>query len=137
MPITESDFEKLAECLAEFAVTGDNAENLQQVKAAFITPEVERYLLHGLLGAGAGVGLGALQPEKKKRNILYYGALGGLGGLGLAKLTDSGAPPAPNHKHPDLSTLQKMRLKSILTAKMEDKDKYQKLLSMAPAVDKK
>lgn len=135
MPIDNNTFEKLAADLAQLAVTGESPETVQEIKKAFITPEVERYLLHGLLGAGAGVGLGALQPEKRKRNILYYGALGGLGGLGLSKLTQGGGS-APAPASPTLSTLQKMRLKGIVRAKMEDSDKYDKLLGMAKAVNK-
>lgn len=134
MTMQIQDLEKIAADLAQFAVTGDNPEAVQSVKQAFVTPEVERYLLHGLLGTGVGVGLGALQPEKRKRNILYYGALGGLGGLGLAKLT--GGPSAtPTPAAPNLSTLQKMRLKGVLGAKMKDEDKYNKLLGMAKAVN--
>jgi hypothetical protein len=135
---TPDDFEKIAVCLADLAVgqTPEAAAPVASfVKSAFqITPEVERYLLNGLLGAGVGVGLGSLQPEKKTRNILYYGALGGLGGLGLSKLTEKNVPAPAPVASPELSRGRQQQLTKILQAKVTDQDKYRQLLGMADAV---
>lgn len=134
----EHTLEKIAGALADFAVLRTNEAATparEAIKTALqITPEVERYLLNGLLGAGAGVGLGALQPEKKTRNILYYGALGGLGGLGLSKLTEKNLPAATPPAAPNLSRSQQRQLAQILQAKVTDQDKYKNLLGMANAV---
>lgn len=132
----ETNFEKIAAAFAELAVTRTSPAAVRQVikEALHVTPEIERYLLNGLLGAGVGVGLGALQPEKKTRNILYYGALGGLGGLGLSKLTEKNSPPAAAPAAPNLSRSQQRQLASILQAKVTDQDKYKNLLGMANAV---
>jgi hypothetical protein len=131
-------FEKMAAAFADLAVTR-SAEAAAPVRelikeAIKITPEMERYILNGLAGAGVGVGLGALQPEKKTRNILYYGALGGLGGLGLSKLTEKNMPAAPQPAVAALSRSQQRQLASILKSTAGDQDKYKQLSGMANAV---
>lgn len=92
-----TEFEKYAQELALAATTG-NKEPLVSVAQPFTKaantdlaallkdPTVQRYLLGGLGGAGLGALVGAMQPQKKKRNALMYGLMGGAGGLGLAHL---------------------------------------------------
>lgn len=90
------DAEKLAAHFAAAAVATTKAqasEALGLVKAAsgvgdFMASPSANYLLGGLGGVGAGALMGALQPEaeKRKRNMLYYGGMGGLAGLGAAHL---------------------------------------------------
>lgn len=97
--MNSADFEKLAGQLAEIATAAD----FKKTAAAggisdFLNSDAGRYLIGGGGGAAAGAILGAAQPdkEKRKRNMLYYGALGGLGGLGVAHLTNSlASPPTP------------------------------------------
>lgn len=74
-----TDFEKISSQLADVATKKAGI-------GEFLNSDAGRYLIGGGLGAGAGAILGAAQPDraKKKRNMLYYGALGGVGGLGLA-----------------------------------------------------
>lgn len=131
-------FEKIAAAFADLAVTRSPQAAVpvrEAIKEAMkITPEMERYILNGLMGAGVGVGLGALQPEKKTRNILYYGALGGLGGLGLSKLTEKNMPAAPQPAAAALSRSQQRQLARILNSTAGDQDKYQQLSGMANAV---
>jgi hypothetical protein len=94
--MTNNDFEKLAGQLARSAVTGETLpENLVQIKTALVGGDAGRYLLGGLGGAGIGALIGATQGRNKKRNALYYGTLGGLGGLGLAHFMNGTKAPAP------------------------------------------
>ena len=92
--MNSADFEKLAGRLAEIATSADFEKTAGGI-SDFLGSDAGRYLIGGLGGAGAGAILGATQPdkEKRKRNMLYYGALGGLGGLGVAHLTNSLASP--------------------------------------------
>jgi len=109
-----NSFEKYAHDLALAAITGKR-ESLVSVVQPFMKsaafdlaaslrdPTVQRYLLGGLGGAGAGALIGAMQPDGKKRKSLSYGLLGGLGGLSLAHLlapslnsgTSGNSKPAP------------------------------------------
>jgi hypothetical protein len=94
--MNNNDFEKLAGQLARSAVTGETLpSNLMQIKTAFVGGDAGRYLLGGLGGAGIGALIGATQGRNKKRNALYYGTLGGLGGLGLAHFMNGGNSAAP------------------------------------------
>lgn len=57
------------------------------------------YLQNAAMGAGAGGLIGALQGKKKRRAVLDYALMGGLGGLGATAaknmlLTKSAPPPA-------------------------------------------
>jgi hypothetical protein len=54
------------------------------------------YVRNALLGAGAGGIVGLMQPKRKLRDLLTYGALGATAGTGLAGLQGliSGAAPA-------------------------------------------
>lgn len=83
--MNNADFEKIAGQLAEIATTAGTEKTANRV-VDFLNSDSGRYLLGGLGGAGAGAILGATQPDKAKRNrnMLYYGTLGGLGGVGLA-----------------------------------------------------
>jgi hypothetical protein len=93
--MNSADFEKLAGQLAEIATSADFEKTAAGGVSDFLRSDAGRYLIGGLGGAGAGAILGAAQPdkEKRKRNMLYYGTLGGLGGLGVAHLTNSLAAP--------------------------------------------
>jgi hypothetical protein len=98
---------KFAVALGELAVTGNNAAFLKLAAAEQLsvprpvtkqanTADVLNYLksvdpriLYGLGGLGAGGLVGLLQGKNKKRNALWYGLLGGLGGLGLGTFMSS------------------------------------------------
>lgn len=83
-----TDFQKLARCLADMAVNQRNGgiEKRSYGFYDFLAEPYGKYVLGGLGGVGVGALLGALQPEeeKRQRNMLFYGGLGGLTGLGLA-----------------------------------------------------
>ena len=101
-------FQKLATELATAAVT--NAQNnggfIKQAGgfSDFLNSDLGRVTAGGLGGAGLGALVGAMQPRRKGRNALYYGALGGLAGAGAGGLynyslgTSRGTPP------PDVQT---------------------------------
>lgn len=95
--MNSADFEKLAGRLAEIATSADFEKTAFPNVSEFLGSDAGRYLMGGVGGAVAGGVLGATQPdkEKRKRNMLYYGTLGGLGGLGVAHLANSfNGPPA-------------------------------------------
>lgn len=79
-----TDFEKISNQLAAVATKQAAIED-------FLSSDAGRYLIGGGLGAGVGALVGAAQPnrDKKKRNMLYYSGLGGLGGLGLAHVLNT------------------------------------------------
>jgi len=106
-------FEKYAQALATAAVTGQRAD-LEATTRPFVKaanpgigaalqtalkdPTTQRYLLGGVGGLGLGALVGAMQPNRKRRNALNYGLMGGLGGLGMAHLMgyaggSGGTPP--------------------------------------------
>jgi hypothetical protein len=89
-----NDFEKIAEQFALCAVNR-NTEQMPEVveqmkKTAGVAEDLKQYLstpngarmIGGLGAAGLGVLTGLMQPKRKGRNALLYGAIGGLGGIG-------------------------------------------------------
>lgn len=114
MATTETDpvMTKFAAALAEMAVTGSNTAFVKLAAAEKLslpvpapatkqanTTDVLNYLksvdpriLYGLGGLGAGGLVGLLQGKNKKRNALWYGLLGGLGGLGLGTALSTTKP---------------------------------------------
>lgn len=95
--MNSADFEKLAGRLAKIATSADFEKTAFPNVSEFLGSDAGRYLMGGVGGAVAGGVLGATQPDKakRKRNMLYYGTLGGLGGLGVAHLANSfNGPPA-------------------------------------------
>lgn len=125
------DAEKLASYFASAAVAptkAQAAEAIGLVKSAsgfgdFMASPSANYLLGGLGGAGAGALMGALQPEKNKRksNMLYYGGMGGLAGVGAAHLYNNigaagkntgataAAATAPAAAQPDAAMIARAR----------------------------
>lgn len=89
--MNSADFEKLAARLAKIATSADFEKTAFPNVSEFLGSDAGRYLMGGVGGATAGALLGATQPdnEKRKRNMLYYGALGTVGGLGVAHLANS------------------------------------------------
>ncbi|NDD52774.1 hypothetical protein EBZ39_02650 [bacterium] len=105
-----TDFQKLARCLADMAVNKRNGgiEKRSYGFYDFLAAPYGKYVLGGLGGAGVGALLGALQPEeeKRQRNMLFYGGLGGLTGLGLAHALPTFANNNNNPTNPRLSAYE-------------------------------
>jgi hypothetical protein len=97
--MSDFDFAAAAEKFAHVAVLGGrvkkaidwsqllNNPTAQRYLESLRDPTAQRYLVGGLGGAALGAGIGALQPQRKSRNALLYGLLGGVGGLSAAHLT--------------------------------------------------
>jgi hypothetical protein len=105
MSAKQTQFETIAKTLALRAVSGPAGAEKQADLSAMLNSPYTPYVVGGLGGAGLGAVLGATQPKRKGRNALYYGSLGGLGGLGLAHLwqqANSGAQKPPGgQKQPE------------------------------------
>lgn len=109
----DSHLVKYAADLAAVAVLPEKTAN--SFMDALKDPAVQRYLGYGLGGAGLGALLGYLQRgDKKKRNALSYGLMGGMGGLGLAALAGGMNWQNPNFN--GANTGGQDKLKSLGTA---------------------
>jgi hypothetical protein len=119
--MTSPDFEKLAEQLAEIATSPNVEKTAGNDLSSFLGSDAGRYLIGGLGGAGAGALLGAAQPDKgkRRRNMMYYGALGGIGGLGLAHLTNSFAGGGAAANEPPAARAARVRQESAAAGNAE------------------
>ena len=138
--MNNADFEKIAGQLAEIATTAGTEKTAANSVVDFLNSDSGRYLLGGLGGAGAGAILGATQPDKEKRrqNMLYYGTLGGLGGLGLAHLASSAPPaattPPPPERDPPGAAAASAGIAAATTPRAANAAPPQRFNSFAPDV---
>jgi hypothetical protein len=139
--MNNADFEKIAGQLAEIATTAGTEKTAANSVVDFLNSDSGRYLLGGVGGFGAGAILGATQPDKEKRrqNMLYYGTLGGLGGLGLAHLASSAppaatTPPPPGRADADAAAATSAGIAAATTPRAANAEPPQRFNSFAPDI---
>jgi hypothetical protein len=88
--MNDTELKDMARNLSAIATRKEAAFDLSSVQQAVGNP----YVQNALLGAGAGGLIGALQGKKKRRAMLDYAVMGGLGGLGATAAKEMLLKPA-------------------------------------------
>jgi hypothetical protein len=88
--MNDTELKDMARDLSAIAMRKEAAFDLSGVQQALGNP----YVQNAMLGAGAGGLIGALQGKKKRRAMLDYAVMGGLGGLGATAAKELLLKPA-------------------------------------------